>query len=46
VLARLRALDCPVVMGNTDEWLLDPVPHTKRDEDSQRVTEVEMWSAQ
>jgi predicted phosphodiesterase len=23
VLARLRALGCPVVMGNTDAWLLD-----------------------
>lgn len=24
VIARLRALDCPVVMGNTDAWLLAP----------------------
>lgn len=24
VLHRLRALDCPVVMGNADEFLLDP----------------------
>lgn len=24
VLARLRALECPVVMGNTDAWLLAP----------------------
>jgi putative phosphoesterase len=24
VLARLRALQCPVVMGNTDAWLLSP----------------------
>ncbi|MGI8858102.1 MAG: metallophosphoesterase family protein [Thermomicrobiales bacterium] len=24
VIARLRALQCPVVMGNTDAWLLDP----------------------
>ena len=23
VLARLRAIECPVVMGNTDEWLAD-----------------------
>lgn len=45
VLTRLRALDCPVVMGNTDEWLLNPTPHEARDENSQRVTEVEMWSA-
>lgn len=46
VLARLRTVGCPVVMGNTDEWLLDPHPHELRDEDSQRVTEVELWSAQ
>lgn len=26
VIARLRALNCPVVMGNTDAWLLDPPP--------------------
>ena len=24
VIARLQALQCPVVMGNTDAWLLDP----------------------
>ena len=24
VLDRLRALDCPVIMGNTDSWLLTP----------------------
>ncbi|HEU5347113.1 MAG TPA: metallophosphoesterase family protein [Ktedonobacterales bacterium] len=28
VLARLRALQCPVVMGNTDAWLLNPLPAT------------------
>ena len=26
VLARLRDLQCPVVMGNTDMWLLEPPP--------------------
>jgi putative phosphoesterase len=26
VLARLRGLNCPVVMGNTDAWLLGPPP--------------------
>jgi predicted phosphodiesterase len=45
-LARLRQLDWPVVMGNTDAWLLEPKPHPKRDEDSERVTEIEMWSAE
>lgn len=46
VLARLRTRGCPVVMGNTDAWLLNPRPHKTRDEDSQRITEVELWSAQ
>jgi putative phosphoesterase len=46
VLARLRTVGCPVVMGNTDDWLLNPQPHELRDDDSQRVTEVELWSAQ
>lgn len=26
VLERLRELNCPVVMGNTDDWYLQPVP--------------------
>lgn len=45
VVARLRALDCPVAMGNTDAWLLNPSSHQERDEHSRRMTEVEMWSA-
>jgi putative phosphoesterase len=31
-LARLQALDCPVVMGNTDDWVLSPTPFTIRSE--------------
>lgn len=31
VLARLRALGCPTVMGNTDAWLLAPPPDTAAD---------------
>lgn len=45
VLARLQELNCPIVMGNTDEWLLDPQPHPVRDEDSEKVTAVELWAA-
>ena len=45
VLAQLRGLNCPVVMGNMDAWLLNPQPHEVRDENSQRITEVEFWSA-
>jgi predicted phosphodiesterase len=46
VLARLQACSCPVVMGNTDAWLLDPRPHEYRDQDTQRITEIELWCAQ
>jgi len=45
VITRLGALNCPVVMGNMDAWLLNPRPHEVRDEDSQRITEIEFWSA-
>jgi putative phosphoesterase len=43
VIARLKDLDCPVVMGNTDAWALDPRPHEMRDENTQRVFDVEFW---
>jgi hypothetical protein len=33
-------------MGNTDKWLLNPKPHPVRDEDSHKVTAVEMWAAE
>lgn len=45
VLEQLRALAGPVVMGNTDKWLLDPVPWPAQDEDSRMVLEVELWGA-
>ena len=45
VIAQLKALDCSLVMGNTDAWLLDPQPYEMRDEDSHRVLDVELWSA-
>jgi predicted phosphodiesterase len=32
VLARLRALGCPVVMGNVDAWLIEPPDLTDADE--------------
>jgi len=46
VLARLREMSPAIVMGNTDAWLLDPKPHPIRDENSQRVTEIELWAAE
>lgn len=45
VLALLRKLACPVVMGNTDAWALDPQPFETRDKDSWRFYEVELWGA-
>lgn len=51
VLERLRglrqrtSLRAHFVMGNTDAWLLDPIPHETRDAATQRITEVEMWAA-
>jgi putative phosphoesterase len=45
VLARLRDLECDVILGNTDAWLLDPKPHAIRDDYSRRVAEVEQWCA-
>ncbi len=42
VLARLRALGCPVIMGNTDERLIDPArPGRLRDK---RDDDIERWA--
>lgn len=43
VLAQLRTLDWPVVMGNTDAWLLDPKP---QEELSQVVQDIENWGSE
>jgi predicted phosphodiesterase len=50
VLERLRALACPVVMGNADEFLLDPSlvdtdPHPGKDQRTRRLREMERWTA-
>ncbi len=45
-LARLQALDCPVVMGNTDDWVLSPTPFTIHTDDDQKLYEVELWAAE
>ncbi|RME62771.1 MAG: metallophosphoesterase [Caldilineae bacterium] len=44
-LDRLRAVGCPVVMGNTDAWALHPQPHPRRDENSARIEAIERWGA-
>ncbi len=42
VIARLRTLGCPVVMGNTDAWLLAPPPAPAADAIDRATTQ---WSA-
>lgn len=44
-LARVHALGCPVVMGNTDEWVLAPRPFTIRSQRDQILYDVELWGA-
>jgi putative phosphoesterase len=49
-LARLRMLGCPVVMGNADEFMLDPsllAPerHPAADDMLRRMHEMERWCA-
>lgn len=44
-LALLRSLNCPVVMGNTDAWALDPQPHPMRNAETAYFNAVELWGA-
>lgn len=44
-LERLRALQLPVVMGNTDAWLLEPQASPKDDDDTRRIEEIDHWCA-
>jgi predicted phosphodiesterase len=49
VIARLRELGCPVVMGNTDDWLLHPAVKTNTEDDDmdrRRLQEIELWGAE
>ncbi len=47
VLAMLSALEWPVVLGNTDAWVLNPQPWAIADDDAEtgRLMEVELWGA-
>jgi predicted phosphodiesterase len=44
VLARLREVDCPSVMGNADAEVLTPPPSAS-DEDARRAAEIAGWCA-
>jgi predicted phosphodiesterase len=44
-IERLRALDFPTVMGNTDEWLLNPgVPTRPEDDRTRRLEDIGFWN--
>jgi predicted phosphodiesterase len=45
VVERLRALGCPVVMGNADAWLLDPPVEASADENTRRFEDIDRWCA-
>ncbi len=45
VVQRLRELNCPVVMGNTDDHVLAPTEPDSDDEDIIRIREIDQWSA-
>jgi len=44
-VARLRALSCPVVMGNADAWLLSPHVDEDVSEDTRKIQEIDAWCA-
>jgi predicted phosphodiesterase len=43
VIQRLQALNAPTVMGNTDEWLLNPQPTPDADADTKRHEAIDAW---
>ena len=45
VLHLLKQTGCPVVMGNTDHWCLDPANYERHDEANNLFFELERWSA-
>lgn len=46
VLARLQTLGCPVVMGNTDTQLLNPLPLQPATEPTDHMQDINRWCAQ
>jgi predicted phosphodiesterase len=46
VLARLQGIGCPVVMGNTDAGLLNPLLQQPATEPTDRVQDIQRWCAQ
>lgn len=46
VIARLKQIGCPVVMGNTDDWLLEPKPKAHDNPDKRRTQEINLWASE
>jgi putative phosphoesterase len=44
VLARLRELDCWMVRGNADDWLLSGLPKAGGDTDTEALEEIVAWA--
>jgi predicted phosphodiesterase len=42
----IAQLGCPVVMGNTDQWLLEPADEAIEDDDTRRIVEIDLWAHQ
>ena len=43
VLARLKGLACPVVMGNGDEWMLNPTFDPSPRKDGEKILALDRW---
>jgi putative phosphoesterase len=46
VIARLRDIDCPVVMGNMDAWLLQPQLREQSSQRGRYWQDTDVWCAQ
>jgi putative phosphoesterase len=45
VLQRLQALNCMVVMGNADAWMLEPQEYSGDDPFYRKINELDQWAA-
>ena len=43
VMSGLQSLNCCCVLGNTDDWLLEPQPETAADEATARLLDLFAW---
>ena len=45
-IERVAETGCPVVMGNTDAWLLDPRDEEQEDDDWRKIHDIDSWCAE